>query len=375
MKGIFKAIVASATTVALVATLVLGFNFAKAVKADGTEVTLGTWSFSRGGNEYNSEYLNGNEGRIGSVTLDPSGEVITGFKTASAPLEEKFATQSADSFKLDITNLGWTRGWKNVEDPSQDNFDPWQIQAKMNGVKILPGHDYTITFKGKAEGTKYAYVSFGSENPEYAPQGDDIVKGDAPVIALTSTEKTFSYTLTNWAETQELNVLFMLGNFSAKLDWGGNDWSSVITDYDAGFRGNVYISDFKVLDLGQNPEYETAPAIETGTMAPVVTTKAPTPTVNPQPQTQAQVKKLNKVKGLKVKNTKKKTIKVSYKKVANAKKYQIKVGSKKFNTSATKKTIKKNFIKKGKKITVKVRATATGYTAGAWATKKIKIKK
>ncbi len=123
----------------------------------------------------------------------------------------------------------------------------------MNGVKILPGHDYTITFKGKAEGRKYAYVDFGSENPEYAPQGDDIVKGDAPVIALTSTEKTFSYTLTNWAETQELNVLF------------GKDWSNVITDYDAGFRGNVYISDFKVIDLGQNPEYETEPTIPTTT--------------------------------------------------------------------------------------------------------------
>lgn len=243
----------------------------------------------------------------------------------------------------------------------------------MNGVKILPGHDYTITFKGKAEGKKYAYVTFGSENPDYGPQGDSIVTGDAPVIALTSTEKTFSYSLTNWAETQELKVTFMLGNFSANLDYAGNDWSSVITDYDGGFRGNVYISDFKVLDLGQNPEYETAPAIETGTMAPVVTTKAPTPTVNPQPQ--PQVKKLAKVKGLKVKNTKKKTIKVSFKKVANAKKYQIKVGSKSFNTSATKKTIKKNFIKKGKKITVKVRATATGYTSGAWATKKIKIKK
>ena len=68
-----------------------------------------------------------------------------------------------------------------------------------------------------------------------------------------------------------------------------------------------------------------------------------------------------------VKSVKKKTIKVSWKKVKNAKTYQIKVGNKTYKSTKTSKKIKNKKFKKGKKVKVKVRATATGYTTGAWS--------
>lgn len=79
--------------------------------------------------------------------------------------------------------------------------------------------------------------------------------------------------------------------------------------------------------------------------------------------------KLGRVKNVKVKKTKSKTISIKWKKVSKAKKYTVKVGKKSYTSTKTKKVVKVS--KKGK-YTIKVRAIAAGYTNGAWS-KGVKI--
>ena len=53
MRKVFNKVVAGATSVALIATLALGVNFASSVKADdATTLAAPTWSFTQGG-QYN----------------------------------------------------------------------------------------------------------------------------------------------------------------------------------------------------------------------------------------------------------------------------------------------------------------------------------
>jgi len=81
MKKIFNKVLAGVTSAALVATLLVGINVASTVKADEASVELNYWTFTRGGVDYNNEYLNGNEGRINSVTMNGTNEVLSGWKS------------------------------------------------------------------------------------------------------------------------------------------------------------------------------------------------------------------------------------------------------------------------------------------------------
>lgn len=370
MRKIFNKVLAGITSVALVATLLVGVNVTKTVKAEDTAVELNNWTFLRGGVEYNSEYLNGNEGRINKVTMDGTGEILDGWLTLNPAEQKKTATQKSTGFTMDIANTGWDKGWDN------DTINPWQIQAQMNNVDIKKGHTYTVSFKASSSKKKYAYLTFGCDVEGTAPYGEDIVDGSRPIIAIMPTEATYTYTFTNWVSATKLSTIIMLGDFSsdAKLDYAGNSIADVMTENETGWSGTVSISDFTITDRGQHPDYVPEPPKPTTEAPTVKPTEAPTQAPTVKPSTVAPtVKKLAKVKKLKVKNNKKGTIKITWKKVANATSYQIKVGKKTYTSKKAKKTVKK--LKKGKKYTVKVRAKAAGYKTAKWAKKTIRIKK
>ncbi len=380
MRKVFNKILAGVTTVALVATLAVGIG-ATTAKAD--EVSLGTWTFKAGG-DYAGQP--NNYGIINSVKTS-ADESITGWSSgAGAPIEEKTASSVADGFTIDIGNTGWDAQW-NVT-PNQIN--PWAIEASMKNIAAKAGHTYTVTFTAQASKTKYAYIGFGSDvlnNPDNPDEGsvppfDTAGLEDGSnyqAIKITTTPQTYTYKFTNWISAKQISVSLMLGAFDAEYGYAGEPMSTYIEDYkiENNWSGTVIVSDFSVVDEGQNKDFVEAP--DKPTVQPTTpsqnvntTTKAPTTATTKAPAVKAK-KKLAKVKKLKVKNTKKRTIKITWKKVSKAKSYQVKVGKKTYTTKKVKLTVKK--LKKGRRYTVKVRAKAAGYKTGAWATKKIKIKK
>lgn len=390
MRKIFNKMLAGVTTVALVATLLVGINVTNGVKAEDTAVTLGNWSFSQGG-MYNPNE-GGNEGYIGSVSMNGTGEMITGWLKGNKAGEAdpsvnqtQTATQLATGFSMVIENTGWDAKWADVTGYPTNRINPWSIQAKMADVAMQAGHTYTVSFKARASKNKFVYVTFDTvlDGVTIKPYEGDTLTGDNPLNTIGTTEKTYTYTFTNWVSGTSLSTTLMLGAFDAQYDFDGNDVSNIITAVENMWAGTVVVSDFSITDNGVHHDFETEPkpdepvettvSTENPTTAKVEpTTKAPT-TVAPTTKAPA-VKKLAQVNKVKAKNNKKKALTITWKKVKNAKKYQVKVGSKSYNTSKVKIVVKK--LKKGKKYTVRVRAKASGYKTGAWSKKvKVKIKK
>ena len=380
MRKIFSKVLAGATTVALVASLVAGINISNTVKADDA-VTLSNWTFLQGGMYNPAE--EGNEGYINSVTMSSTNEKLTGWlkgnKAGDADPsvnQTMTAKQASNGFTIDIENTGWDAKW----DQSPVTINPWSIQALMNDVAIQPAHKYTVSFKAKASKKKFGYVAFACDVADTAPYGGDAgaLEGQ-PVITITPTEQTYTFTFVNYVSATKLNTKLMLGAFNSKYDYAGNDISSIVKDTEVKWKGTVTISDFQVVDEGlqdvpTDPALPPAPSVKPGNNNNNNNNSNSNISNNNNAGNAATVvKKLSKVKGLKAKNSKKGVLKISWKKVASAKKYQVKVGKKTYNTSKAKLTVKK--LKKGKKYTIKVRATASGYTSSAWASKKVKIKK
>lgn len=386
MRKFFSKVLAGATTVALVASLVAGINISNTVKADDA-VTLSNWTFLQGGMYNPAE--EGNEGYINSVTMNSTNEKLTGWlkgnKAGDADPsvnQTMTAKQASNGFTIDIENTGWDAKW----DQSPVTINPWSIQALMNDVAIQPAHKYTVSFKAKASKKKFGYVAFACDVADTAPYGGDAgaLEGQ-PVITITPTEQTYTFTFVNYVSATKLNTKLMLGAFNSKYDYAGNDISSIVKDTEVKWKGTVTISDFQVVDEGlqdvpTDPALPPAPSVKPGNNNNNNNNNnnsnsnvSNNNNNNNAGNAATVVKKLSKVKGLKAKNSKKGVLKISWKKVASAKKYQVKVGKKTYNTSKAKLTVKK--LKKGKKYTIKVRATASGYTSSAWASKKVKIKK
>lgn len=388
MRKIFSKVLAGATTVALVASLVAGINISNTVKADDA-VTLSNWTFLQGGMYNPAE--EGNEGYINSVTMNSTNEKLPGWlkgnKAGDADPsvnQTMTAKKVSNGFTIDIENTGWDAKW----DQSPVRINPWSIQTSMENVNIKSGHKYTVRFNAKSSKKKYAYVAFGSDIDNLTPYGDDELDGQQ-VITITPTEQTYTFTFVNYVSATKLNTKLMLGAFNSKYDYAGNDISSIVKDTEVKWKGTVTISDFQVVDEGlqdvpTDPALPPAPSVKPGNNNNNNNNNNNKNNNNNNSNSNISnnnnagnaatvVKKLSKVKGLKAKNSKKGVLKISWKKVASAKKYQVKVGKKTYNTSKAKLTVKK--LKKGKKYTIKVRATASGYTSSAWASKKVKIKK
>lgn len=386
MRKVFNKALAGVTSATLIATLALGVNFTSTVKADEAKSVDTVWSFTQGG-QYNPDEP-ANTGYIKSVSV--GNETLANWERDKSTKQIQTASKASTGFTLDIENTGWDAGWGN----NPVDINPWAVEAS-NTIEAKAGHIYKVSFKAKASKKKYGYVAFGTDIVTNAATGATLTPYDqAPIemsddatnqiITLGTTDKTYTFTFTNWVSAKKIKTSIMLGAFNSQYDYAGNSVSDIITDKEVNWSGQVVVSDFTITDEGLNKEFVVEPPKPTQPSQPSQPSQPTTkPSVTPgnnnggnnQPAvTKPAAKKLARVAKVKAKNNKAKTVKVTWRKVANAKKYEVKVGNKTYTAKKATLTVKK--LKKGKTYKIKVRAKATGYTTGAWSkTVKVKIKK
>lgn len=386
MRKVFNKALAGVTSATLIATLALGVNFTSTVKADEAKSADTVWSFTQGG-QYNPDEP-GNTGYINSVSV--GDETLANWERDKSTKQTQTASKASTGFTLNIENTGWDAQWKKLTGYPTDRINPWAVEAS-NTIEAQAGHIYKVSFKAHASKKKYGYVAFGTDIVTDAATGATLTPYDqAPIemsdaasnqiITLGQTDKTYTFTFTNWVSAKKIKTSIMLGAFNAQYDYAGEDVSSIIKELENNWNGTVVVSDFTITDKGLNPEF-AEPSKPSQPSQPAQPTTKPSVTPgnnnggNNQPAvTKPVAKKLARVVKVKAKNNKAKTVKVTWRKVANAKKYEVKVGNKTYTAKKATLTVKK--LKKGKTYKIKVRAKATGYTTGAWSkTVKVKIKK
>ena len=376
MRKVFNKALAGVTSATLIATLALGVNFTSTVKADGATTVDTVWSFTQGG-QYNPDEP-ANTGYIKSVNV--GNDVFSNWGRDKNEKQTQTASKATTGFTLDIENTGWDAGWENTP----VNINPWAVEAS-NTIEAKAGHIYKVSFKAKASKKKYGYVAFGTDIVTDQATGATLTPYDqAPIemsddatnqiITLKPTDKTYTFTFTNWVSAKEIKTSIMLGAFNAQYDYAGNSVSDIITEKEANWNGTVVVSDFTITDKGLNPEFVVEPPKPLQPSKPAVTPGNNNGGNNQPAVTKPVAKKLARVAKVKAKNNKAKTVKVTWRKVASAKKYEVKVGNKTYTAKKATLTVKK--LKKGKTYKIKVRAKATGFKTGAWSkTVKVKIKK
>ena len=383
MRKVFNKALAGVTSATLIATLALGVNFTNTVKADEAKSADTVWSFTQGG-QYNPDEP-ANTGYIKSVSV--GNETLANWQRDNKEKQTQTASKATTGFTLDIENTGWDAGWNN----NPVDINPWAVEAS-NTIEAKAGHIYKVSFKAKASKKKYGYVAFGTDIVTNAATGATLTPYDqAPIemsddatnqiITLGTTDKTYTFTFTNWVSAKKIKTSIMLGAFNSQYDYAGNSVSDIITEKEVNWSGTVVVSDFTITDEGLNKEFVVEPPKPTQPSQPSQPTTKPSVTLgnnnggNNQPAvTKPAAKKLARVAKVKAKNNKAKTVKVTWRKVANAKKYEVKVGNKTYTAKKATLTVKK--LKKGKTYKIKVRAKATGFKTGAWSkTVKVKIKK
>ncbi|MFR8315702.1 fibronectin type III domain-containing protein [Eubacterium ventriosum] len=386
MRKVFNKALAGVTSATLIATLALGVNFTNTVKADEAKSADTVWSFTQGG-QYNPDEP-GNTGYIKSVNV--GNDVLSNWGRDKNEKQTQTASKATTGFTLNIENTGWDAGWNN----NPVDINPWAVEAS-NTIEAKAGHIYKVSFKAKASKKKYGYVAFGTDIVTNAATGATLTPYDqAPIemsddatnqiITLGTTDKTYTFTFTNWVSAKKIKTSIMLGAFNSQYDYAGNSVSDIITEKEVNWSGTVVVSDFTITDEGLNKEFVVEPPKPTQPSQPSQPSQPTTkPSVTPgnnnggnnQPAvTKPAAKKLARVAKVKAKNNKAKTVKVTWRKVANAKKYEVKVGNKTYTAKKATLTVKK--LKKGKTYKIKVRAKATGFKTGAWSkTVKVKIKK
>lgn len=378
MRNIFNKVLAGVVTTTLVATLAVGFHVGtKDVKAEVTNVITSNWTNA-------------------APSYEPNDALIANTKF----------TSTADSISADISITGWQAQWIK-ETPAPDDAivvgdgdgkiwgeKPYQITS-TNKAKIVPGNTYKLKFTVE-NGMKVAESETPTEKNITVTVNSGI-EGDndntflfKTVTVPASQTKTFEFDV-------PISGDYLSDDVQIQLAYGSYFYSYTLTQ--AVKSGSVSEADAKACKYAY--AYGTTENVNahgmlkftdisfmgekpTGSVIPPRPTdnnnnnnnnnnnSTVKPTVNPTtPVSQAQVKKLAKVKKLKAVSKKKGTVKVTWQKVKNAKTYQVKVGKKTYNTKKAKLTVKK--VKKGK-VVVKVRAKAAGFKTSAWATKKVKVK-
>lgn len=377
MRKVFNKALAGVTSATLIATLALGVNFTNTVKADEAKSADTVWSFTQGG-QYNPDEP-GNTGYIKSVNV--GNDVLSNWGRDKNEKQTQTASKATTGFTLNIENTGWDAGWNN----NPVDINPWAVEAS-NTIEAKAGHIYKVSFKAKASKKKYGYVAFGTDIVTNAATGATLTPYDqAPIemsddatnqiITLGTTDKTYTFTFTNWVSAKKIKTSIMLGAFNSQYDYAGNSVSDIITEKEVNWSGTVVVSDFTITDEGLNKEFVVEPPKPSQpTTKPSVTPGNNNGGNNQPAVTKPAAKKLARVAKVKAKNNKAKTVKVTWRKVANAKKYEVKVGNKTYTAKKATLTVKK--LKKGKTYKIKVRAKATGFKTGAWSkTVKVKIKK
>ena len=329
MRKVFNKALAGVTSATLIATLALGVNFTNTVKADEAKSADTVWSFTQGG-QYNPDEP-GNTGYIKSVNV--GNDVLSNWGRDKNEKQTQTASKATTGFTLNIENTGWDAGWNN----NPVDINPWAVEAS-NTIEAKAGHIYKVSFKAKASKKKYGYVAFGTDIVTNAATGATLTPYDqAPIemsddatnqiITLGTTDKTYTFTFTNWVSAKKIKTSIMLGAFNSQYDYAGNSVSDIITEKEVNWSGTVVVSDFTITDEGLNKEFVVEPPKPTQPSQPSQPTTKPSVTPgnnnggNNQPAvTKPAAKKLARVAKVKAKNNKAKTVKVTWRKVANAKK-------------------------------------------------------
>lgn len=353
MRKVFNKALAGVTSATLIATLALGVNFTSTVKADEAKSVDTVWSFTQGG-QYNPDEP-ANTGYIKSVSV--GNETLANWERDKSTKQIQTASKASTGFTLDIENTGWDAGWGN----NPVDINPWAVEAS-NTIEAKAGHIYKVSFKAKASKKKYGYVAFGTDIVTNAATGATLTPYDqAPIemsddatnqiITLGTTDKTYTFTFTNWVSAKKIKTSIMLGAFNSQYDYAGNSVSDIITEKEVNWNGTVVVSDFTITDEGLNKEFVVEPPKPTQPSQPSQPSQPTTkPSVTPgnnnggnnQPAvTKPAAKKLARVAKVKAKNNKAKTVKVTWRKVANAKKYEVKVGNKTYTAKKATLTVKK----------------------------------
>lgn len=373
MRKIFNKVLASVVTTTLVATLAVGFHVGtKDVKAEVANVITSNWT-----------------------NAAPS------WQAEDALIKDTTFTSTAESISANISITGWQAQWI-AETPAPDDAiimgdgtmwgeKPYQITS-TNKAKIAPGNTYKLKFTVE-NGMKAAESETPTEknitvtvNSGIEGDNDNTFLFETVTVPASQT-KTFEFDVPISGDylSDDVQIQLAYGSYSYSYNLTQAVKAGKVKEADAkackyayayGTTENVNAHGMlKFTDISFMGEKPTGSVIP-----PRVTTAAnnnnnnPTvkPTVKPTtPASQAQVKKLAKVKKLKAVSKKKGTVKITWQKVKNAKTYQVKVGKKTYNTKKAKLTVKK--VKKGK-VVVKVRAKAAGFKTSAWVTKKVKVK-
>ncbi len=257
MKKTFRRVLVSVLSLSMIATLAFGSFCAKEIKAN-EDVEYSKWTFSQGGLYAEAA----NTAYIDKVTMNGTGEEITGWKTGEGSMNQSMsAKQDSDGFSIKINGNGWDRTWDT--DPWRAN--PWSIKGVVNS-DMEEYHMYKVSFKAKASKKKLAYVLFetdldGHTMQPYAEAG--LKDGsDNNVIVINQTEKQYTYTFTNHVSGEELKTSILLGAFGKGsdsdthvYDYAGNDITSIVGSEETGWQGTVDVSDFVIEDLGVDPEH------------------------------------------------------------------------------------------------------------------------
>ncbi len=382
MKKTFSKVLAGVTASAIALSLVAGAGaFKTASASEGTEVSLVPWTIYEGAEVGRSNDPDGWPTRTYNTVSTTAGESKDSvFWNTGLPHQQYVdspeviwqTTQVANGFTADIAGTGWDGDEWVGSVANKDN--PYLLRAYMTGIQAQEGHMYTVSFKAAWVNNEKApekNIQIGVANA----YGEDVFKDvENPVTKIkvaSGSSTTYSQDFTLWAG-DTLDITLSYGAFIASYNKG-------LTTENVAAKGVLTISDFKLIDKGQNPEYVPKPTIWTDpeeTTAPKEQTTAkpqPKPSVDP-----AKKKVFAQVTGVKAKNNKKGKLTVTWKKIANAKQYQIKVGKRTYTSKAgAKKYVVKKGLKKGKTVKVQVRAlAANGYKAGKFSkVVKVKIKK
>ena len=372
MKTIMKKAIAVLSAVAVVAALFVGVNYQKSAKASST-VALKPWSFFEGAEAYRSVDPDGWPERFYNSVTTTAGET-KGWSYWNVGPHKQFidgptltwnTSKAANGFTADIHTTGWDGRYEKGIDPNDPDKavlvgdNPYLLRADVK-FSTNQAHRYTISFKAKWENAANAdekNIAIGATNQynENVFLSDRIENPVTRIKIQDGDTVEYSQDFILYANSSFVNVSLAYGAFLYSHDVETDPEKKTTENVAA--SGVLNISDFKITDQGLEPGVPTDAPKPTQT-----TTQKPT-----QKPTAPAVQKLGKVKKVKVKCVKKKTIKVSWKKVKNTKKYQIKIGKKTYWSKKNSRKITNKKFKKGKKIIVKVRATAPGFTKGAWS--------
>lgn len=266
MKKTIKRIFSAILCLSLLCSFSFGAFCSKETKA-GTTVELGKWTFEQGGVYASTQETNwGNVGYIDYVIMDSTNESLYPWPTDEGSKNyRQTANGVSDGFNLCILNNGWDRAWKTVTGYSHTRLNPWSIQSSINS-SMDKQHYYKISFKAKATSKKYGYVVFKTDSEEYGdgvkPYGDLGIRSGSSneIITLNSSEKTFTYYIDNYVGGSELTTTLMWGAFgpdednNITYDMDGKNVSNIVTEEEKMWNGSVYVHDFKVEDMGVNPD-------------------------------------------------------------------------------------------------------------------------